>query len=136
MTETKRKAFYWLFKVLGVVVACALPIWAICERFPIWSLSHGVSRSIGVGGILILIVLLIIFRKTVFNFLVEKLNIKHAPPLAIWFVMLVISYVLVYIGNFMRDLTIVFWMGFIGCAAGTLLTFIAENRFGKESESK
>lgn len=136
MTETKRKAFYWLFKVLGVVVACALPIWAICERFPIWSLSHGVSRSIGVGGILILIVLLTIFRKTVFNFLVEKLNIKHAPPLAIWFVMLVISYVLVYIGNFMRDLTIVFWMGFIGCAAGTLLTFIAENRFGKESESK
>lgn len=136
MTETKRKAFYWLFKVLGVVVACALPIWAICERFPIWSLSHGVSRSIGVGGILILIVLLIIFRKTVFNFLVEKLNIKHAPPLAIWFVMLVISYVMVYIGNFMRDLTIVFWMGFIGCAAGTLLTFIAENRFGKESESE
>lgn len=134
MSDKKRKKFYWLFKILGVIVSCALPIWAICEKFPIWTTSYGKSRSIGTGAILILIVLLIIFRKSVFNFLAEKLKLKHAPPLAVWLVLLIVSYVLVYISNVMRDLTIVFWMGLVGCAVGTLLTFIAENRFKKEKE--
>jgi hypothetical protein len=30
------------------------------------------------------------------------------------------------------DITNVFWMGFIGCGIGTLLTFIAENCVRKE----
>ena len=132
MTTRKRKLKYWLFKLLGIFISCAFPIWAICEKFPIWTLSHGTARSVGAGGILILIVLVVVFRKTVFNFLSEKLNLKHAPPLVVWLIMIIISYVLVYISNFISDLTIVFWMGLIGCAIGTALTYIAENRFGKE----
>ena len=136
MTDKKRKACYWLLKILSVIISCGLPIWAICEKFPVWTLSYGQYRSIGVGGILILIVLLIIFRKTVFNFIKEKLKITHAPPLAVWLVMLILSYVLVYIGNFLRDMSIVFWMGFIGCAIGTVLTFIAESKFSKNKETE
>jgi uncharacterized membrane protein len=90
----------------------------------------------GVGGILVLIVLLVIFRKSVFNFFAEKLKLKHAPPLVIWLAMLIVSYILVYINRFINDLTTVFWMGLIGCAIGTVLTFIAENRFGKKEEKK
>lgn len=131
MTDKKRKALYWLFKVLSIIISCGLPLWAICEKFPIWTVSYGKYRSIGVGGILILIVLLVIFRKTVFNFIRDKLKITHAPPLAVWLVMLILSYVLVYIANFLRDLSIVFWMGLIGCAIGTVLTYIAENKFAK-----
>ena len=107
MTEKKRKSLYWLFKLWGIIVSCAFPIWAICEKFPIWTQTHGESHSIGVGVVLILIVMLIVFRRTVFDFFKEKLNLKHAPPIAIWFVMLIISYVMVYIGNFMRDMTTV-----------------------------
>lgn len=135
MTNRKRKTFYWLFKILSVLVSCALPIWAIWEKFPIWTYTYGTSRSVGVGGILVLIVLLMVFRKAVFKFIVDKLKLRHAPPLAVWLVMLIISYILVYIGNFIRDLTTVFWMGFIGCAIGTVLTFIAEHRFGKKEEN-
>ena len=131
MTDKKRKALYWLFKVLSIIISCGLPLWAICEKFPVWTLSYGKYRSIGVGGILILIVLLIIFRKTVFNFIKDKLKLSHAPPIAVWLVMLILSYVLVYIANFLRDLSIVFWMGLIGCAIGTVLTYIAENKFAK-----
>lgn len=135
MSNRKRKTFYWLFKLLSVVISCALPVWAIYEKFPIWTFSYGTVRSVSVGGILILIILLIVFRKTVFKFIVEKLRLRHAPPLVIWLVMLITSYILVYISNFMRDLTTVFWMGLIGCAAGTVLTFIAENCFGKKVEN-
>ena len=134
MKEKKRKRSYWLFKTLSVIVSCALPIWAIWEKFPIWTYTHGTTRSVGVGGILALIVVLVVFRKAVFNFIRDKLKLRHAPPLAVWLVMLIISYVLVYIGNFIKDLNTIFWMGLIGCAIGSVLTYIAEHRYGEKVE--
>lgn len=136
MSEKKRKTFYWIFKALSILIACALPVWAICEKFPIWSVSYGSTHSFGVGGILMIIVFLIIFRNAVFNFFKDKLKITHAPPLFVWLVLIVISYVLIFIGNFLKDLTIILWMGLIGCAIGTGLTFVAENKFGKKEESE
>lgn len=126
MTEKKRKTLYWVFKMASVLISCALPIWAICERFPLWTKEHGKGYSFGAGAILILFVVLIIFRRSVFGFLRDKFNLKHAPPLAVWLVLLTLSYLLVYIGNVMRDMTSVFWMGLIGCAIGTFLTYISE----------
>lgn len=128
MTEKKRKLLYWCFKIASIIVSCALPIWAICERFPLWTADHGTGRTVSVGIILVAIVLLIVFRKTVFDFIKDRFNLKHAPPLAVWIILLIISYILVYIGDVMRDMTTVFWMGLLGCAIGTVLTFIA-NRF-------
>ena len=134
MTEKKTKAFYWLFKIMSVIVSCAFPIWAIYERFPVWTEVHGKTHSIGVGGILILIVLLVIFRRSVFGFMKDRLKLNHTPPIVGWVVMILVSYILMYVGKILYDITMVCWMGLIGCAIGTLLTFIAENRFKKEAE--
>lgn len=134
MTEKKRKTLFWVFKIAGILVSCALPIWAICERFPIWTAAHGAGRSAGVGIILIAIVLLIIFRKTVFDFAKDHLNLKHAPPIVVWVVMIICSYILVYLGEVMRDMNSVFWMGFIGCAIGTFLTYLSE-RFNNRGDT-
>lgn len=134
MTEKKRKKLYWLFKVLSVIVSCALPIFAIWEKFPIWTYTHGTTRSVGVGGILVLIVVLVVFRKAVFNFIRDRLNLRHAPSLTIPLVMLIISYILEYISDFIRDLNTVFWLWLIGCAIGTVLTYIAEHRYGEKVE--
>lgn len=135
MTERKRKALFWLFKCAGIIISCALPIWAICEKFPLWAEDHGTGRSVGVGIILIGFVLLIIFRKTVFDFVNDHFNLQHAPPLMIWLVLLVVSYILIYIGEVMEDMTTVFWMGFIGCAIGTFFTYISERFNTKEVKS-
>ena len=132
MTEKKSKRLYWLFKVLSVIVSCALPIWAICEKFPVWTEKHGEAHSVGVGLILIAFVIIIIFRRTVFNFIRDKLNLKHAPPLVVWLVMLVISYIFIYLGEVMKDMTTVFWMGFVGCIIGTVLTYISDRYKPKE----
>lgn len=131
-TERKHKLLYLLFKAVGVFVSCLIPIWAICEKFPIWTATHGTGRSVGVGSILILIVLVIIFRKAVFKFLADRLKLDHAPPLAVWLILLVVSYVLIFIGNFLQDLTTVLWMGLIGCALGTAITYVGEHYFGKK----
>ena len=130
MTEKKRKTLYWVFKLLGILVSCALPIFAICEKFPVWTETHGATHSAGVGAVMIAIVILIVFRRTVFDFIRDKLDLKHAPKMMVWLVLLVIAYVIIYIGNFMRDLTNVLWMGLIGSAIGTFLTYLSE-RIGK-----
>ena len=130
MTEKKRKSLYWGFKLLAIIVSCFLPILAICEKFPIWKDTHGEAHSAGVGAVMIAIVILIVFRRTVFDFIRDRLDLKHAPRLMVWMVMLVVAYAAMYIGNFMRDMTIVLWMGLIGSAIGTFLTYLS-NRFGE-----
>lgn len=135
MTMQKRKALFWSFKILSILVSCSLPIWAICERFPLWTEAHGTGRTVGFGVILVAIVLLIIFRRTVFDFIKERFDLRHAPPLAVWLILLVVSYVFVYLGEVMRDLTTVLWMGLIGCGIGTGLTYISEQFNTKEVES-
>jgi O-antigen ligase len=135
MTEKKRKILYWVFKILGIVVSCGLPIWAVCEKFPIWEKVHGTGHSVGAGAIIALIVLTVVFRKTVFDFLQEKLKLKHAPPIVVWLVLLVISYIMIYIGNFMQDLTTVLWMGLIGCAVGTFFTYLSERNGNGKAKS-
>lgn len=125
MTEKKRKTLYWVFKLLSIAVSCGFPIWAICEKYPVWTETHGTSRSAGVGAILTLIVLLIVFRKTVFDFIRDKLSLKHAPPIVVWIVLLIVSYVLIFVGDFMRDMNTVLWMGLIGCGIGAILTYIS-----------
>lgn len=135
MTEKNRKKFYWLFKSLSVFISCALPVWAICEKFPMWKTHYGTTHTIGVGGVLAIVVVLIVFRKSVFAFIRDKLNVTHAPPLAVWLVLMAISYTLIYVGDFLTDVTIILWMGLIGCAIGTFLTYIAENVFGKKTEA-
>ncbi len=134
MSKQKHNALYWALKAISIIVSCAFPIWAICEKFPIWTVVHGASHTIGAGGILILIVLLIIFRKTVFNFMKDKMKLQHAPPLVVWLVLIIVAYMLTYINKFIQDMTTVFWMGLVGCAIGTLITFIAENKYGKKDE--
>lgn len=133
-TDKKQSKIYWLFKIGGVLISCILPIWTICDKFPIWKTIHGAGHSLGVGAILILIVVAMIFRKSVFQFFEERLKLKHAPPLFGWIVGLIICYGLIFISNFLKDLTMVFWMGLIGCAIGTLMTFIGENFFVKKEE--
>ena len=132
--EKKRKIFYLLFKVSSILISCFFPIWAVCEKFPLWTVSYGTGRSVGVGTILILIVVSIIFRRAVFKFISERLKLEHTPPLAVWLVLIAVSYILIFIGNFLRDLTTVLWMGMLGCAIGTVLTFIAENYFGNKEK--
>ncbi len=136
MTEKKRNTLYWLFKIMSVLISCGLPIWAICEKFPIWTVKSGAGYSVGVGLIMIAIVLLIVFRRTVFRFARDHFNLKYAPPITVWLVLIVISYAMVYISNALSDMNVIFWMGFLGCAVGTLLTYIAENCFKKKEEQK
>lgn len=130
MTVKKRKAWFWGLKSAGIVSSCLFPLFAIYEHFPIWVEENGAGKSLGSGLIIGAIVLLAVFRKTVFAYLGEKFKGKNAPPITIWIVLLICAYLLVYINSFLMDLITVLWMGLVGCGIGTGLNAIADNKFG------
>ena len=132
---TKNNIFYGLFKWGGAAIYAALPLWAVWEKFPNWVETHGVGKSLGTGGIVGIIVLLVIFRDTVIGYIKEKVKIGHAPKMAWWLAGLIIVYSLLYIVKFLSDLAMVLWMGLFGALMGTLMTFAGEVLFGEE-ESK
>lgn len=129
----KRKSVYLFVKLISVLVSCVFPLWAIYTKFPILGTT---KSAIGVGGILAILVVFFVFRKSVFAFFQKRLNLVHAPPLVGWLVLLGASYGFLYLSNFVEDIITVLWMGLIGCCIGTGLTFIAENiiRKGKDNE--
>lgn len=133
--EKKRKSLYVTLKVASILISCFFPILAVVEKFPVWVNDHGQGKSIGVGAIIIMVAVTIIFRKSVFGYLSDKFKLKHAPPLFIWMALLVVSYILIFINTFVKDLTVVLWMGVLGCAIGTALTYVAENHFGNKENS-
>ena len=120
-----------LLTLLGLFCSVLPPLFATAEHFPIWVASHGAARSIGAGGVICLVVVAVVFRRSVFDFLRERLRLRHAPPLAVWLALLAVSYLFIYITPFVRDLTAVFWFGLLGCAIGTAMTYVAERFFGR-----
>lgn len=132
---SKNNIFYWVFKGSGIGISAALPLWVVCDKFPLWVENHGVGKSLGTGGILGIIIMLVIFRDTVIGYIKEKFKIGHAPKLTWWIVGLVIIYSLLYIVKFLSDLALVMWMGLFGSIVGAMLTFAGEIFFGEE-ESK
>lgn len=130
----KRKMWHGIFKASSVVTSCAFPLYSVYEHFPYWQYEYGATRSLGSGMIISAIILLVIFRKTVFSYLSEKFKGKNAPPIAIWIGLLIATYILIYINTFLIDLTSVLWMGLVGCALGNSLNWIADNKFGGEDE--
>lgn len=135
MSEKKRNTWYWAFKVMSILVSCLFPIYAVYEHFPFWIAKTGTPRAVGSGLIISLIVIALVFRKTVFDYIKKKAKLENAPPLLVWLVLIIITYVLEYISVFLSDLSVVLWMGFVGCLIGSGLTYIAESRFGKKEET-
>lgn len=134
MTDKKRKILYVLLKSASVLIACGLPIYAVCEHFPLWAVTHGSTKAVGAGGIISLCILVTVFRKSVFPFLIDRFHLRHAPPVTVWLVLLAVTYALLYIHPFLCDLTTVLWFGLVGCALGTAMTFAAETLFAKRKE--
>jgi len=132
----KRNAIYWTLKALSVFISCALPILGIIDQFPIWKESSSTGRSVGAGIILIAVIVLIVFNKSVFAFLRDRLRLNYAPPLMIWLVLIVMTWGLMWLSSLMEDMMNIYILGFVGCLIGNVLTFIGEHirKDGAESD--
>lgn len=134
MSEKSRKTRYWAFKGSSILVSCLCPLLAIYEHFPMWIAKGGTPMAVGSGTIIGLIVIAMVFHDSVFEFAKKRLKLENSPPLLVWFILIIVTYILQYINAFLTDLAVVLWMGLIGCALGTVFTYIAESRYGKKEE--
>ena len=123
----KGKVKYLCIKGTGIVVSAAIPVIAILKKLPFWRAEAGVTRTVGVGAVMAAIVVLITFKKTVFNYLKEKTGMNHMPPLMLWGGLLIGSLLLNAAADMLSDMRSVFVAGFVGCAVGSVLTVIADN---------
>lgn len=135
MKKPTPKTLYWLCKVLSFIVSVGLPVWVVINKFPLWVATHGVTRSVGAGGIIIAIIVAVALRDQVFGYMKQRFKIGHAPKITGWVVGLIIVYSLMFIVKFLYDISQVLWMGFIGSIVGTLLTLSGEIFFN-ENEVK
>jgi hypothetical protein len=122
----KDKILYWALRLLGIFISGCLPISAVIEHFPLWIEHKGAGRTIWVGTLLILIIVAVIFRKTVINYIRERFKTRTYPPVMGWVAMLCIAYVLRFINDFIMDMTSIFWMGLIGGLLGSLCLWFAD----------
>ncbi len=125
------KLKYYIFRIAAIVVAIAMPVWAIIEKFPIWINTQGTYRTAGASVCMILIVVFFTFRSTILSILKEKNWFKHAPPVAWWIGFTLVSIVLAELSKVMNDFKIIGIAGIIGCLIGTGLNYIAVSRFRK-----
>lgn len=133
--KTKRRIKLLSFKSAGVVASVALPAWAILEKFPIWKVETGTAKTLGIGGIMIAIVALVTFKRSILNYIKEKTGMKTAPPLAIWAVLLIASFALTAVANILADMRVIFIAGLAGSGIGTVLNFIGET-LGESEDSE
>ncbi len=125
--KNKRRLKLLSFKGAGIVTSVALPVWAIIERFPILKAESGTGRMLGIGGLMTAVVLLITFKRTVFDYIKEKTGIRHAPPFAVWSALLIASFAVGVLADAMAELRAVFVAGAVGSGIGTVLSIIGDN---------
>lgn len=126
MTEKAKKTLTrTLLKAGGIAASIGLPAWAILEKFPVWKAEQGTGKTIGIGAVMVLFVLLVTFRKTVWTFVQEKTGLKSAPPLMMWAVLFCVFLGLQSLIGILADLITICLAGIVGCAIGTGTTVVA-----------
>ena len=124
--KTKRRIKLVSFRAAGASVAIGLPAWAILAKFPVWRTETGTLGMLGMGGIMIAVVALVTFKRTVLDFIKEKTGMKTSPPLAVWGVLLIASFILSAFAELLSDMRGIFIAGLVGSGVGTVLNIIGD----------
>ena len=126
---------YWICTVLSFAFSAGLPVVAIGQKFPIWNQTVSPAYTIGVGGVLTIIVCLVVFRKTLVPALMAKLGITSIPPVVIWVSALIVAEIVAKINTFMTDIKAVIFAGLAGAAFGWAFS-LAAAYFNKKSKEQ
>ena len=134
---------YWILQIAAFLIAVIPPVWAVCEKLPIWKARYGTAQTFGFGLVILLVVLLVVFRKTLLllvkgwidvlvDRIKEKTGIVHIPPMLslvlTWAsaLLVVIALIPVVSGLYviLVDLKGIFMAGLVGAGLGWLLSLI------------
>lgn len=67
MTQiTKRKILSGALRGSSTIVAAAVPIWLIAQKFPLWATEQSTTVTLTGGGIVVVLIACMVFRKKLF----------------------------------------------------------------------
>lgn len=134
---------YWILQIAAFLVAVIPPVWAVCEKLPVWRVRYGTAQTFGFGLVILLVVLLVVFRKTLLvlvrgwldvlcDKIKEKTGIVHIPPMLslvlTWATALLVVVALIPVVSglyvILVDLKGIFMAGLVGAGLGWLLSLI------------
>lgn len=121
------KVIAFALRMLAVAAFIGFPVWAVAEKFPLWKTRGGDGAALGVGGVLLLIVLFVTFKKYVVAWAAEKLGTISAGVslVLLWFGAAIVCITLAKIAGIMEDLATVFLWSAVGAGIGVVLQFTA-----------
>lgn len=129
------KSKYWLSIILSFLFSAGIPVVAIVKKFPLWKQTVSPAYTIGVGGVLVVIVLLLCLRKTVLPTIMAKLGITSTPSVVFWVGGWIVVEVVAKINTFMTDIKGIVLAGLFGSAVGWVFSLLASH-YDKKSESE
>ena len=124
----RRKLGAVFLRILGVICAVGLPSAAVLETFPFWRETvdnHVDGKSLGVGGVMFLLILLFGFRRQIWPYIQKRLNITAVGALLFWGLSFVLLIALEKITALIPDLRTICIAGLIGTSVGQVLDTVA-----------
>lgn len=120
---TKYKAWAWVLRILAWAVTVGMPLTIVAYKFPLWKAQGGGSGAMGAGTIILIIIVLVTFRKYIVAWAKEKLGALSAGVslVLLWSTLAVVCMVLASITTILEDLATVFLFSAIGAAIGVAL---------------
>lgn len=83
--ETKRKLGVFGLRTVGITSAVGMPAAAVLKAFPVWKVNTPVDgKVLGVGGIMILIIVLLSFRRQIWPIVKDKLHLNATGAIIGW----------------------------------------------------
>lgn len=84
-TTTKRKLGAVGLRTLGLGSAVGIPVVVVLQKFPLWGPERVVDgKTLGVGGVMALLILLVGFRRQLWPVVKTKLHITAIGALIFW----------------------------------------------------
>ena len=122
MTKTASKTIAFLLHKVGLAVSVGLPASEVLRKFPIWrpEAEQPINgRSLGLGGILLIIIALFAFREKIWPSIKKNLRLNSLGSILFWgavFALLIV--VERFLIPVLPDLQSISLAGLIGALAG------------------
>ena len=125
---TRRKLGAAFLRILGVICAVGMPSAAVLETCPFWrdTVNRPVDgKSLGVGGVMFLLIALFGFRRQIWPYIQKRLSITAVGALLFWGMAFVLLLALEKLTALLPDLRTICIAGLIGTAIGQVLDTVA-----------
>lgn len=125
-TQTKRKIGIISLRTAGIASSVGMPAVAVLNAFPIWKEETPIDgKALGVGGVMILLIVLVGFRRQLWPVIKSKLHLTSVGAIVGWGVLFAVLLTVEKIVPLLPDLRTICIAGLTGTGIGQVADTVA-----------